>query len=268
MTKPTPPWQTLLRSNDLAAELRQLYDDAFYGALAANFGREATPARLTALTQDVARAYLHGLCERAASKDGKRNTDGERILELGLAARRLRLALEELATRPWAEAMFLAPTRDALAAMGGRGAMALRAGTEPTGPGDPWAFLREIAAALEAVSGGVSPLPAPGESLGAAQAEAYRRAAQAKADDASGARRLPPLHALHCAARALALAWAPLAPLPFTEGMHMTGVKDHASTATLTLHMIVARLDPAVPRSRARTAIRFIREELSRTIDR
>jgi len=216
---------------------------------------------LAEITQAVARAYLTGLREKAVSLERLRVSDGSFILAAGLAARRLRQALADLQGKITAEDILFKSMQHHLADAAQRGGNTLAAEVQATGPDDPFAFLRDLTAAMEAAAENFMPLPGKDDDLW----EAYSKAENTmrRVDRPS----LHANHALQCAARALAPAWCTHTEHPFTRGAYNSKRRNYGSPALLALHSTLRRLDPDLLQSSVGTALDSVRKERKREAD-
>src|SRR6056297_950953 len=96
MAKTVEPWERLLTSHDLFADLCDLYDPEFYITFACRFDRNPHPVALVQGVHETAKAYLEAKWRKRAARSQLLKHSGVHLMAAGLAARRLSYALSQV----------------------------------------------------------------------------------------------------------------------------------------------------------------------------
>lgn len=254
MKKTDEPWQTLLISHDLFADLYELYEPEFYIAFASHFDRNPHP---TALVQDVhntAQAYLEGKWRKQAVKSGLLKYSGVHLLAAGLSARRLVDALTQISKSDRASAIISSRYKKEARVR------PLAQQLDRLGPEARLHALKETSAALEAVIASFIDLPDdPSE-------EKDRKPWALEFAEGFNAKpprkKLPKNHPNECAALAFKPMWEEFSTKAFARGRYKHELGGYDSPAAVALHEIVKRLDSSIAPTLAGTAIENVRKQL------
>ena len=101
----TEVWETLSVSDDVGAELAQIYPAEFYLSFAERFNRAPSPFELIHPVEIVARNYLHGKWQKAAERSKLLKYSGAHMISAGVAARQVSHSLNQIAKSDLANAM-------------------------------------------------------------------------------------------------------------------------------------------------------------------
>lgn len=249
----TVPWRQLYLSDDYLTDFAALFDDRFQSDLLRIMGDRADGGAVRRGLAAAVRAYLTGQRDAERGKPSKLET--RRLEPVANAAHDLVEALHGLTGKGNAEAKLVHALAVELDGQDDRGARLLRALDATTGPGDSLRALREALAHVERAAAATVGKAPGGSSDDFRERDARITRAELAAWEQGETRPAKdgPLQELIEAFRAV---WEANSDHPYVPGMHHKETGGTKSKAVDALALIVARLDPALPRSRLATVLK------------
>lgn len=253
MTNKIEPWERLLKSHDLFADLCDLFTPAFYISFAKRFDRHPHPIALVQGVHKTATAYVEAKWHKRVSQSQLLKFSGVHLLSAGLAARRMSYALAQISKSDRASQIVSFRYGKQL------NERPLAQRLAKLGPQSRLTSLMETSAALEDAIASFLPLPDDPD-----EEKEYRSTALefVKADNASTRQPLTKNHPMESAARAFQPVWTEFSTKQFARGRYKFDPPGYDSEAANALHDIVRTLDSTVPNSLAGTAIENVRKQL------
>lgn len=259
---PNELWERLYKSNNVKAELDNIYTADFFIDFATLFDRHPHPYALFKGVYDTAEAYLVGKREKAALQSELLKHSGVHLMKAGQAAQELQYFLTQLSKSKLAEAVLHKNLGEHLETSAGRGRDALKSAEFRNGPSDPLAFLQELSDALAKAANDILPLPDEDEG----ELETRRRAMafvnQFNANRAASPKKPTVNHALRSAATTFRPTWEKHSRVLYSKGRCHFDLGRYVSKPAQALHRIISRIDSRVPESLVGTAIENIRLHL------
>ena len=249
-----PAWKRLLESNNINAELRNLYDASFQAELSRIAELDSFDGTLIDGVKAGVRAYLRSRHEMTRRKPGKMET--RRIEPVSDAAHGLYLALSKIENSPNVQLKLASAIADALTQKGGRGADLLRVGLVRHGIGDPLRAVKEISEILAEVAASLV-----NKEVGGPSDDCRERGYDIhKAELADWALRERKTETLPIVAlvKAFRPSWEQCSVHPYTEGMYRKDIRRTVSPAVDAVLLIGRKLDSDLSRKRVVTAFRNV----------
>lgn len=253
-TENVPVWERLLDSDDINADLRDLYDPYFQADLLQIAGLKAPNRILTDGAKSAVRSYLHVRHEMKRRKPGKMETRHiERVCD---AAHSLYLALSKIENHRNVQLKLASAITDAITEKGGRGADLLRVGMTRHGVGDPFRALKEISEILAEASA-----PLVNKEVGGPSDDCRERGYEiqkAELADWSLLERKTETLPVTALVKAFRPSWEQCSDHPYTEGMYRKDIRRTVSPAVDAVLLIGRKIDSKLSRQRVVTAFRNV----------
>lgn len=260
--KPLAIWEILLESNNLDADLAEIYSHSFLEDFCRLF-REGTAAHdLFGGVLTTAKAYLTGKQRQKIHKDSLRTYSGIHLRRAGIAARHLEYSLKQLSKSPYASAKIDENMRGHLPELTGRGLDAHTAANSRNGPSLPLAYLQELSGALSQAINDIYPLPIEDEE-GEDRNTKYGTFSFVDSynlDRAKSLVELPPHFALELASSTFRPIWECHSELAYSRGRYIHERGGYDSKPVRALFEIISKIDKSVPESLTGTAIEKTRK--------
>mgnify|MGYP003133637569 CR=1 FL=1 len=252
MTKAVEPWERLMTSHDLFADLCDLYEPEFYIPFASRFDREPHPVALVQGVHETAKAYLEATWRKCAARSQLLKHSGVHLIAAGLAARRLTYALSQISKSDRASTIiFLRYERQT-------SERPLAQRLARFGPKARLQALSETSAALEAAIASFVTLPDdPAD-------EKDRKPWALEFVEHFNAKRRKKLaknHPMERAALAFQPMWEEFSSKRFARGPYKHDPPGYDSPAADALYEIIKRLDASIAPTLAGTAIENVRAQ-------
>jgi len=259
--QPNEIWETLCRSNDIHADLAEIYPFDFFTELATYFDKSPKPFELVQGVNSTVIAYLKGQVKKTADKSELFQSTGTHLIKIGVAARQLQYSLKQIRKSAITESVLYTQTANFFDMNDQRGKDAYEKAEFRNGPHDPFAYIRELSSALSLAANEIIELPDINEPEDTAW-----RAAQfvRKTNTARKTRKkkLPAHYALEAAAIAFRPTWENYSTKLYSKGRYHHDKGGYVSVATKAFHKIIVKIDSRVPETLAGTSIENVRKHL------
>jgi len=253
MTKTVEPWERLMTSRDLFADLCDLYEPEFYISFASRFDRDPHPVSLVKGVHETAKAYLEAKWRKRAAKSQLLKHSGVHLMAAGLAARRLTYALSQISKSDRASTIIFLRYEQQTSER------PLAQRLARFGPEARLQALSETSAALEAAIASFITLPDD-----PADEKDRKPWALEFAEDFNAKpprKKFTKNHPMECAARAFQPMWQEFSSKRFARGPYKHDPPGYDSPAADALYEIIKRLDASLAPTLAGTAIENVRAQ-------
>lgn len=255
---PKELWEQLYISNNIKAELDNIYTADFFYEFAILFDRNPHPYALFKGGYDTAEAYLIGKRENAALQSELLKHSGVHLMKVGQAAQELHYFLKQLSKSKLAEDVLHKNLGEHLETSVGRGRDALKSPEFRNGPGAPLAFLQELSDALAKAANDVLQLPDEDEGELDARRRTMAFVNQFNVNSAASSKKPIVNHALESAAIAFRPTWKRHSRVLYSKGRYQHDLGRYVSKPAQALHRIISKIDSRIPQSLFSTAIENI----------
>lgn len=253
-TANVPVWERLLESDDINADLRDLYDTYFQVDLFRVAGLNAPNGILTDGVKVAVKAYLHTRHDMKRRKPGKMET--RHIERASDAAHGLHVALSKIENHRNVQLKLASAITEAITEKRGRGADLLRVGMTRHGIGDPFRALKEISEILADVSASLV-----SKDVGGPSDDCRERGYEIQKAELAGwslRERKTETQPITALVKAFRPSWEQCSAHPYTEGMYRTDLRRTVSPAVDAVLLIGRKIDSKLSRKRVVTAFRNV----------
>lgn len=259
-TKVRAPWQDLLTSPDLFADLSEIYSTEFFEGFVGHFDRNPQPFEVYLNVIQTAQAYVAGKWRKEAEKSKLLRYTGVHLIGAGLSARRLSEELAQV-TKSERAAQTVQAHLEAVLAHGEPrpyARYAHRSALMRNGPQSRLSTIQELASALEAAIGEIIALPSAYDEEKDAKQRAFDFVTEA---NHTTQKPLPKNYPMEEAARAFRPLWEEFSSVAYRRGGYRNDIGGYNCKPGNALFAIITKLDSTVALSLAGTAIENIRTQ-------
>ena len=255
VAKPLEPWERLLKSHDIYADLAEIYPDAFYDDLARLFDKSPYPFELINGVQKTARAYVDGKWRKRIVRSQLLKFTGVHLMKAGQAAQQLEASLEQLQKSAIGEAALYKRLEKYLKSASAKGQATYSYERFRNGPDNPLSFIRELSGALALAANEIIPLPDKDEPESVAESRAKNFVEPANKQRRQNQEKLAAHYALEQAAAAFQPTWEQFSTKPYQRGRYHHDKGGYYSEPVIAFHRIIAQIDSRVVETLVGTAI-------------